>query len=289
MKRSTLSTLLLTGWLSACAGNDPGQSFDPGMTTTSPGTEAMAAAANAQGHGLMEVRLVDAPTSEVTEIVVTITRVEAHVAGGGGWMVIGDKEGTIDLLKLQGATFAQLGVVKMPGGKITQMRLYVKEAGPNYVTTPDGMHHPLTVPSGPQSGIKLKGQFDWPTCGVGNVTIDFDGKKSIFTHPKGAGAGDEWLLRPVVRLKSVSVKEGTCGTDAGTPPTQGTPDAGTPPNEGTPDAGTPGEPPPPPPPSDAGTPMQPPIMTTPPGDPCANVICEGNLFCYNGQCLQVVD
>jgi hypothetical protein len=291
MKRATLKTLLLTGWLSACAGSDPASNtgLDPGASTTSPNTSAMVAEANANGQGLMEVRLVDAPASDVTEIVVTITRVEAHVAGGGGWMVLGDKTGTIDLLKLQGSTFAQLGVVKMPAGKITQLRLYVKEDGPNYVTTPDGKQHPLTVPSGPQSGIKIKGQFDWPNCGVGNVTIDFDGKKSIFTHPKGAGAGDEWLLRPVVRLKSISVKEGTCGTDAGAP----TP---TPPNPSTPDAGAPIDPPAPLPPVDAGvTPPPPgdagapPIMTVPPSDPCASVVCEGNLICYNGACLQVVE
>jgi hypothetical protein len=291
MKRSTLSTLLVTGclsgWLACTSGTDPGMGSQD-MTTTSPGTQAMVEAANASGQGLMELRLVDAPTQDVSEIVVTITRVEAHVAGGGGWMVLGDKTGTIDLLKLQGSTFAQLGVVQMPSGKITQLRLYVKEDGPNYVTTPDGLHHHLTVPSGPQSGIKIKGQFNWPNCGVGNVTIDFDGKKSIFTHPKGAGAGDEWLLRPVVRLKSISVKEGTCGT---TPPMSPSP-----PDAGAPDLGTP-DPLPPvdsptPPATDAGVPpttTEPPVMTVPPGDPCKNVVCEGNLFCYNGQCLQVVD
>lgn len=252
----------------------------------SPNASAAAAAHNAAGMGSLELRLVDAPTTDVTEIVVTIVRVEAHVAGGGGWMVLGNQEATIDLLKLQGGTFAQLGVVQMPAGKVGQIRLYVKEGAVNYVTTPDGKHHPLKVPSGEESGIKLKGNFDWPKCGVGNVTIDFDGKKSIHVHPKGAGAGDEWILRPVVRLKSVSVKEGTCGAPA--------PDAGTtPPPVETPDAGSPL--PNPPPASDAGAPPEmppvtmPPVMNPPPGDPCATVTCNDGLICWNGSCVQIVD
>ena len=225
------------------------------------------------GSGRMELRLVDAPADDVKEIVVTITRVEAHVAGGGGWQVLAEKTATVDLLKLQGGTFAQLGVVNFPGGKVTQLRLYVKEDGPNYVTTPDGVQHPLTVPSGTESGIKIKGGFDWSACDVGNVTIDFDGKKSIFVHPKGAGAGDEWLLRPVVRLKSVSVTGDACKPDAGAPDTN--PEMSTP----TPN------------PARARRPGTPPIMTPPPNnpDPCAAVMCAEAQFCYNGSCINNID
>ncbi|HEY0714914.1 MAG TPA: DUF4382 domain-containing protein [Polyangia bacterium] len=251
-------SLLLAGFLSAC-------------TSENSGT----------GTGQVELRLVDAPADEVTEIVVTITRVEAHVAGGGGWVVLGDKTATIDLLKLQGGTFAQLGVAQMPPGKVTQLRLYVKEDGPNYVTTPDGKQHPLTVPSGTQSGIKIKAGFEWPACATGNLTIDFDGKKSIHVHPKGAGAGDEWLLRPVIRMKSVQITGEECGPMQ--PPVM-TPDASTPPVE-TPDAGTP-------PMTDAGVPpviTMPPVMQPPPGEPCATVSCDDGEMCFNGGCVQVVD
>ena len=242
-----LTTLLLLGWLAAC----------------SNGSESTG------GNGRLELRLVDAPADEVKEIVVTITRVEAHSAGGGGWMVLGEKTATVDLLKLQGGTFAQLGVVSMPPGKITQMRLYVAEEGPNYVTTPDGVQHPLNTPSGVESGLKIKGQFDWPACALGNVTIDFDGKKSIFVHPKGAGAGDEWQLRPVIRLKSVSVTGDACG-DAGV-------DAGAPATTST---------------TDAGTVMGAPpvvITETPPSDPCASVTCSDTTFCNNGTCQSIIE
>ncbi len=257
--RCGYQSVVLVGLLSVWGGcADPGG--DPGG----------ARAGGGQG-GRMELRLVDAPADEVKEIVVTITRVEAHVAGGGGWRVLAEETATIDLLKLQGGTFAQLGVVDFPGGKITQLRLYVKEDGPNYVTTPDGARHPLTVPSGTQSGIKIKGGFDWTACDVGHVTLDFDGKKSIHVHPKGAGAGDEWLLRPVVRLKSVSVTGDACRPDAGAA------DAQPEPTDAAPDTSIE--------PADAG----PPIITPPPGDPCAAVMCSEGQFCYNGRCINEID
>ncbi len=224
-------------------------------------------AASVGERGSMELRLVDAPSDDVTQIVVTITRVTAHAAGGG-WMTLAEKTATIDLLALQGGSFAQLGVVKMPAGRLTQLRLYVKEDGPNYVTTPDGVHHPLTVPSGPQSGIKIKAGFEWPDCAAGQVTVDFDGKKSIFVHPKGAGAGDEWLLRPVVRLKSVTAVGNGCGPDAGAAagPLGGGQDAAAPPASG-----------------------DTPIMPPPAGDPCNVVTCDGNQFCNNGHCAPVIE
>ena len=201
---------------------------------------------NGPQSGDIEIRLVDAPTTTVTQIVVTITKVEAHV--NGQWQTLSSATKTVDLLSLQGGTFALLGVTQIPAGKITQFRLYVTDAGPNYVTTPDTKQHPLTVPSGDESGIKLKVNVDVNACAQGSITLDFDGKKSIFTHPLGAGAGDEWILRPVIRMKEVALS-GSCGdagipsndggttsTDSGTPPPPPSNDAGAPPST---DSGTP--------------------------------------------------
>ena len=196
--------------------------------------------------GNIEIRLVDAPNMDVKQIVVTITKVEAHV--GGSWETLSSQTKTVDLLTLQGGTFALLGVTQIPAGKITQFRLYVTDAGPNYVTTPDSKQHPLTVPSGDESGIKLKADVDVAPCSQGSMTLDFDGHNSIFTHPVGAGAGDEWILRPVIRLKEVALSGGCVdagiptSTDAGNPPPPTTTsDSGTSSDGSSPsDAGTPG-------------------------------------------------
>jgi transcriptional regulator with AAA-type ATPase domain len=197
---------------------------------------------------------------------------------------LSSQKATVDLLKLQNGTFASLGVTALPGGRLTQIRLLVDEAGPNYVTTPDDVHHPLKVPSGTQSGIKLKLGVDLPDCPVGTLTLDFDGKKSIFTHP--TGNGDLWILRPVVRLKAVTAQPGDCST--GAPPAPPATDPPSPPIDGT-DPPTTTNPPststPTPPPSTE----QPPITFTPPmssGEPidCGGVTCPDGLYCENGEC-----
>src|SRR5258708_22351292 len=59
----------------------------------------------------------------LTQIVVTIARVEAKVdseRGDGddrdGWVTVATGPRTIDLLSLQGASFASLGVAQLPAG-----------------------------------------------------------------------------------------------------------------------------------------------------------------------------
>jgi hypothetical protein len=231
--------------------------------------------------GSMELRLVDAPADEVKEIVVTIRKVTAHAAGG--WVELASQKATVDLLKLQNGTFASLGVNALPSGRLTQIRLLVDEAGPNYVTTPDGAQHPLKVPSGTQSGIKLKLGVELPDCPVGTITLDFDGKKSIFTHP--TGSGDEWILRPVVRLKAVTAQPGDCSTSAPpAPPSTVDPpstiDGMDPPATTTPpaDSTTPGTPTP----NTSFT--VPPISTGEPPD-CGGVTCKDGQYCYNQLCI----
>lgn len=247
--------------------------------------------------GRMEVRLVDAPDPQVKEIWVTILHVDAHVAGAG-WKTIASQRATIDLLKLQGGNFALLGVTQLPAGKLTQLRLYVDENGDNHVVTPDGAPHPLKVPSGPESGIKLKLGLNLPACASGSITLDFDGHKSIWTHPKGPGAGDEWILRPVVRLKAVTAI-GTC-PQGDVPPGMGTPPGSpTPPDAtciegcgggkgnggggiGGGGAGAPG--------SGSGTGTvgspagTPPVSSGAPVD-CGGTVCGSSEVCYNGSCI----
>ena len=196
--RHIIPALALTALAAACS-SDPGSELYGGQS------------------GNIEIRLVDAPNMDVKQIVVTITKVEAHV--GGNWETLSSQTKTVDLLTLQGGTFALLGVTTIPAGKITQFRLYVTDAGPNYVTTPDNKQHPLTVPSADESGIKLKADVDVKPCSQGQMTLDFDGHNSIFTHPVGAGAGDEWILRPVIRMKEVALS-GSCN-DAGIPNSDG--------------------------------------------------------------------
>ena len=254
--------------IAACssAGTPTGAAGTAGAVDDDAPSQGMASAAPGAKTGTIELRLVDAPNDEVKEIVVSIDHIDVQVAGSG-WSTLTSTPETVDLLKLQGGTFKTLGITTVPAGHVTQFRLYVVEAGPNYVTTPDGVHHALKVPSGSQSGIKLHLDLDLAACAAGYLTFDFDGKNSIFTHPLGQGAGDEWILRPVVRLKSV-VARGTCD-DAGAPIPPAT-DAAAPPAS-----------------TDAGG-VTPPPPVPPTTDPCATVTCTVGQTCVNGVCDVII-
>jgi hypothetical protein len=256
-----LRFLVIAVAVSACAGSDVGPSVGQvqASLTGSPG--------NGGGQSL-----------GVKEIIVTIDKVTAH-STSAGWVTLTGSTTTVDILKL--AQYAQqLGFANMPAGKVTQLRLYVKEGGTQYVTTDAGARVDLKVPSGIQSGIKLKGLFDVNGCQSSNVPLTFDGKRSIWVHP--TGQGDEWILRPVIRTGKIDV------ADMGCTPTGSNPGGMLPP-EGPGGHGR-GNPPVN---SGAGSP---PGSTsgTPPGGPTegpgngmggAGAPCSNGSMCLSGSCV----
>jgi hypothetical protein len=166
------------------------------------------------GKGQLAIELVDAPSTDVQEIWVNVTSVRAHAAGTG-WVTISDATMMpvkLDLLKLQSASLP-LGLANLPPGTVTQIRLLVAADGNEVLVA--GSKLPLKVPSGFESGIKIHGPWDIVACSRSTVTLDFDGKKSIQTHP--TGSGQEWILRPVIRARPTVTADVGCGeTDGGT-------------------------------------------------------------------------
>ncbi len=188
------------------------------------------------------VRLVDAPTDQVTSIFVTVAKVDALLATG--WTTIVDREQGVDLLTLQNGRFLDLGTASLPPGRVGQLRLVLVAGGDHHVVTPDGVTHALSVPSGEASGIKLVGGFDVPACGTGQVTMDFDGSRSLQVLSMGKNAG-QWSMRPVIRLKSVATR-GDC--------------------------------------ADGGADLDAGRETSAPADPCADITCTDTETCVNGSC-----
>jgi len=166
------------------------------------------------GQGRLAVSLVDAPAN-VSAIFVQVTKVTAH-STTAGWVTLSPDTIspatplTIDLLTLQApATALSLGIVDLPPGTITQLRLFVAATG-NYVLLPGSAAHvPLKVPSGTQSGIKIHGPWVISACAETAVTLDFDGRRSIWVHP--ALQGEEWILRPVIHAKRATTEPVGCG------------------------------------------------------------------------------
>jgi len=167
------------------------------------------------GQGQLAVYLVDAPNPQVDQIVVNVTRVTAH-STSAGWVTVSPaginaaSPLVVDLLTLQApATALALGLVDLPPGMVTQVRLFVTQDGNYVVTSGNTVHVPLTVPSGTQTGIKIQGPWGVNACSQTSITLDFDGHRSIWYHPTGVDAG--WILRPVIHTRHSGTTPIGCG------------------------------------------------------------------------------
>ncbi|HEY6002467.1 MAG TPA: DUF4382 domain-containing protein [Anaeromyxobacter sp.] len=162
------------------------------------------------GPAQLKVSLVDAAPSDVDQIWVNITKVTAH-STSDGWIPVAGNVGRVDLLSLKNTPLT-LGTVKLSAGRITQLRLYVDTTGNEVHVIGDTLMTPLKVPSGFESGIKILGPWRVEACDQTSVTIDFDGLASLEVHP--TGTGDEWILRPVIKVKKSEASPVKC-EDAG--------------------------------------------------------------------------
>jgi hypothetical protein len=131
---------------------------------------------------------------DMASINVSVAGVAAHAAGGG-WVMVSDQPALVDLLRLQDHA-EELGFANLPGGKITQIRLYVADDGVSNAVDNQGVTSPLTIPSGLQTGVKLKGPFDLGECERGTAIAILDLEKSILIH--GRGNHDDLILRPTI-------------------------------------------------------------------------------------------
>lgn len=135
-----------------------------------------------------------------SEVVVTFTGVRVRHADGDWLEYTFSEPKSWNLLTLQGGNSATLlDEQEVPAGEYTELRLLV-DTDASYVaesSQPD-VQQTLAVPSGEQSGLKLKGRFVVAADTRTDFTVDFDVAKSI-VNPEGPSLGD-YLLKPVLRL-----------------------------------------------------------------------------------------
>lgn len=209
------------------------RAFPSKILTAALAAVALLGCGSQTGTGTFAVQMVDAPNTNVKSIFVTVNEVDVMQESKGEVSLFKGPL-TVDLLTLKDTT-QPLGQIELPVGKVNQIRLVLAD-GPQYVVLTDGTQVPLVTPSGQESGVKLVGDFPVNECSKHTVTLDFDGENSIMAHP--AQQGSEYILRPVVRVKTETDTAQPCtvdgGTDAGTPGTAT--DAGT---GGQTDAGVP--------------------------------------------------
>lgn len=161
--------------------------------------------------GDLSVSLTDAATDQYNAIYVTVKEVAVHqsTAAEDGWSVVSTPGKTMNLLELVNGLRQDLGLVSLPVGHYTQMRLIIGDTADtginilsqshpfaNYVIDSSGAYHELKVPSGLQSGVKIVNGFDISAGGTTELILDFNASKSVVV----AGNGGKYLLQPTIKV-----------------------------------------------------------------------------------------
>jgi len=187
--------ILVLGILAACGGGGSSGSESPAQ------------------FGRLTLRITDSPVSSARRVVVEFTGLEIKPAGASSPEVFDFAPRQIDLLALDGGgSEILLSDELLPAGEYEWIRLKVnagRDASDSFIELDDGSIHPLFIPSGNQTGLKLNRGFTIGAGSTHNFTIDFDLRKSVI-HPPGLG--DPYLLKPVLRLVNnleVGTIEGT--------------------------------------------------------------------------------
>src|SRR6185503_14700047 len=163
--------------------------------------------------GRINLRITDSPVTSAKRVVVQFTGLEIKPTAAADPEVFDFAPRQIDLLALDGGGSEVLLADEMlPAGDYEWIRLKVnagRDASDSFIELDDGSVHPLFIPSGNQTGLKLIRGFTIGAGSTSDFTIDFDLRKSVI-HPPGQG--ETYLLKPVLRLVNnleVGVIEGT--------------------------------------------------------------------------------
>ncbi len=141
----------------------------------------------------LKVNLTDNPFN-AQQVNIDLKEVRVNYSGDStsGWTTLNTTAGVYNLLALQNGVDTTIATGGVPGGQVKEIRFVL---GNNNSIMIDSVVHPLTIPSGAESGLKLKinkqisGSLD-------SLLIDFDAALSV--HQTGNG---KYMLKPVLKLK----------------------------------------------------------------------------------------
>ena len=108
------------------------------------------------------------------------------------WVELQPVAGVYNLLGLQNGVDTLIGTLILPTAVVKEIRLVL---GPNNSIKENGITYPLTIPSGAESGLKIKINKKLEAT-LETLIIDFDAALSI----RKDGPGDYKLL-PVLKIK----------------------------------------------------------------------------------------
>ncbi|MBL7733442.1 MAG: DUF4382 domain-containing protein, partial [Chitinophagaceae bacterium] len=148
---------------------------------------------NTDGTTSLKVKMTDAPTL-ADEVNVDIQEVRVRFGDDtlSGWTTLSTTAGVYDLLGLQNGVDTLLAVGTVPTGMVREIRFVL---GANNSIKVGGVLFPLTIPSGAESGLKIKVNKQL-SASLDSLLIDFDAALSV--HQTGTG---DYHLKPVLKIK----------------------------------------------------------------------------------------
>ena len=159
---------------------------------------------NSSATGMLRVEGFDSPPPvDVDSIWLHVLRVEAH-SSADGWVTLSEPDTVFDFLELtNGVTAVLADTTVVPAGDYQQMRLVLSDSNNIFI---DGAWHPLIVPSGTQSGVKINLNFTVEPDELVEIMIDFDAGHSINWTP------NDYKLKPVFHAFKKTLSEAISGT-----------------------------------------------------------------------------
>ena len=143
----------------------------------------------------LNLRMTDAPTA-MEEVNIDLQEVRVKFSddssGSGGWQTLQTNAGIYNLLDFQNGVDTLIGQGTFPSAQtVKEIRLIV---GDSNTVKVNGQVYPLTIPSGAESGLKIKVSKKLQAT-LETLLIDFDAALSVKQEQNG------YKLRPVIKVK----------------------------------------------------------------------------------------
>ncbi|MBL7743774.1 MAG: DUF4382 domain-containing protein [Chitinophagaceae bacterium] len=140
----------------------------------------------------LKIRLTDNPFN-ATEVNVDIREVRVNIHDdSAGWVRLNTNTGVYNLLELQNGIDTLLAQGIIPTGTLKEVRFVL--GSDNSIMIGNTLY-PLTIPSGSESGLKIKLNKQL-NASLDSLVIDFDAALSILQTGTG-----EYKLKPVLKIK----------------------------------------------------------------------------------------
>lgn len=140
----------------------------------------------------LRIRLTDNPYN-ASEVNVDIRQVRVNLADdSSGWVNLETRAGIYNLLDFQQGIDTLIAQNTVPTGTVKEIRFVL---GSQNSIKIDNTLYPLTIPSGSESGLKIKLNKRLKAV-VDSLVVDFDAALSVIQEGNG-----DYKLKPVLKIK----------------------------------------------------------------------------------------